>query len=124
MCEQAGKNENDECDGREKSMWHIGNRFAFCYQEFRIAADYVRPDLSCSRTLTQNHTLGFAWRIRIIAPPKPREFDEYSVAHFEVGRIYEVSSRLATLLILGGYAEPVNAAGEDLAEAADKPYKP
>lgn len=70
--------------------------------------------------MTQNHTSGLVWRIRITAPPKPREFDEYSVGHFEVGRIYEVSARLATLLILAGYAEPVNAAGDELAEAADK----
>ena len=71
--------------------------------------------------LKQNNTSGLVWRVRIIAAPKPREFDEYSVGHFEVGRVYEVSGRLASLLILAGYAEPVNGAGEDLAEAADKP---
>jgi hypothetical protein len=68
--------------------------------------------------LTQNHTSGIVWRVRIIAPPKAKDFDEYDVRRFEVGEVYEVSARLATLLVLGGYAEHVTS-GAVRAEAAD-----
>jgi hypothetical protein len=58
------------------------------------------------------------WRVRIIAPPRAKEFDEYDVRRFEVGEVYEVPARLASLLVLAGYAEPTT--GSARAEAADR----
>jgi len=68
--------------------------------------------------LSENYTSGIVWRVRITALPKPAEFDEYDVRRFRVGETYEVPSRLASLLILGGYAETT---GPARAEAADRP---
>ncbi len=58
-------------------------------------------------------------RIRITVQPDPDAFAEYDVQRFRVGDIYEVPVRLATLLIIAGYA--VSAAGvvHPAAEAAD-----
>jgi len=67
--------------------------------------------------LSENYTSGIVWRVRITALPKPSEFDEYDVRRFQVNEIYEVPARLASLLILGGYAESVGSAVR--AEAAD-----
>jgi hypothetical protein len=55
--------------------------------------------------LKENYTAEIVWRVRITAQPKPAEFDEYDVRHFRVGETYEVPGRLASLLILSGYAE-------------------
>lgn len=67
--------------------------------------------------MTVNHTSDYILRVRITALPDPAEFDEFEVAHFRVGQIYELPVRLATLLIISGYAE---SAGASLpAEAAD-----
>lgn len=64
------------------------------------------------------------WRIRIMLLPDPREFDEYDVRRFRVGETYEVPARLASLLILGGYAESTGTIVR--AEAADfnSPFLP
>jgi hypothetical protein len=69
--------------------------------------------------LTENRTPDVALRIRITAPPDPDAFAEYDIQRFRVGDVYEVPVRLATLLIISGYA--VSAAGVALpaAEAAD-----
>jgi hypothetical protein len=67
--------------------------------------------------LSENYTSGIVWRIRITSSPKPSEFDEYDVRRFRVGEIYEVPARLASLLILGGYAESTGSTIR--AEAAD-----
>jgi hypothetical protein len=67
--------------------------------------------------LSENHTTGIVWQVRITAAPKPSEFDEYDVRRFRVGEVYEVPARLASLLILGGYAE--NTGSTVRAEAAD-----
>ena len=57
-------------------------------------------------------------RIRIVATPREDLFDEYDVKRFRVGQIYQVPVRLASLLILAGFAE--SAGGTTLhAEAAD-----
>jgi hypothetical protein len=79
----------------------------------------VSGKLNRETTLTQNHTSGIVWRVRIIAPPKAKDFDEYDMRRFEVGQVYEVSARLASLLVLGGYAEHVTS-GVVRAEAADR----
>ena len=67
--------------------------------------------------MSENYTSGIVWRIRITAQPKPTEFDEYDVRRFRVGETYEVPARLASLLILGGYAETTGPLAR--AEAAD-----
>lgn len=69
--------------------------------------------------MSENYTSGIVWRVRITAPPKPSEFDEYDVRRFRVGEVYEVPARLASLLILGGYAESTGSTAR--AEAADRP---
>jgi hypothetical protein len=72
--------------------------------------------------VTEKHTSGVVWRVKIIAEPNPKEFDEYDVRRFRVGDTYEVSARLGTLLILGGYAE--TAGPFSVAEAADSGIPP
>ena len=46
-------------------------------------------------------------RIRIKKTPYSVELAEFDRRTFVVGEIIEVPARLATLLIVGGYAEPV-----------------
>ena len=70
--------------------------------------------------LSENYTSGIVWRVRITALPKPSEFDEYDVRRFRVGETYEVPARLASLLILGGYAETTGS--NQRSEAADRPF--
>ena len=57
-----------------------------------------------------------ALRIRFKSLPVPGEFDEFDLRPYRVGLTYELPMRLASLLILGGYAEQ---AGALRAEAAD-----
>jgi hypothetical protein len=68
--------------------------------------------------LTENRT-EVSLRIRIIAPPDLDAFAEYDVQRFRVGDIYEVPIRLATLLIISGYAVSAAGVGFPAAEAAD-----
>jgi hypothetical protein len=56
----------------------------------------------------ENHTPEFTLRIRLIAPPAPGEFDEFDLERFHVGQSYVVPSRLASLLIIAGYAELID----------------
>ena len=72
-------------------------------------------------SLSENYTSGIVWRVRITAPPRSSEFDEYDVKRFRVGETYEVPARLASLLILGGYAESTGSTIR--AEAADRSDK-
>jgi len=46
-------------------------------------------------------------RVRIKKTPDSVELAEFDRRTFVVGETVEVSARLATLLIVGGYAEPV-----------------
>jgi hypothetical protein len=46
-------------------------------------------------------------RIRITKTPNSLEIAEFDRRAFVVGETIEVPARLATLLIVGGYAEPV-----------------
>ena len=57
--------------------------------------------------------------------PARGEMDEYDLRRFRVGEVYDVSSQLASLLILSGHAEPVTSRFSP-AEAADygRPPKP
>jgi len=67
--------------------------------------------------MTENDTPEIALRIRIKSLPIPGEFDEFDLRPYRIGGTYELPLRLASLLILGGYAERAGSAA--LAEAAD-----
>jgi hypothetical protein len=54
----------------------------------------------------------------VTALPTPGEFDEFDLSHFRVGGIFVVPARLASMLIISGYAELVDA-HPARAEAAD-----
>ena len=69
--------------------------------------------------MSENYTSGIVWRVRITSLPKAADFDEYDVRRFRLGETYEVPARLASLLILGGYAESTGSVAR--AEAADRP---
>ena len=58
--------------------------------------------------LAKNNTLEFALRIRLRALPDPGEFDEFDLSHFRPGGTFVVPARLASLLIIAGYAEMVD----------------
>lgn len=58
-------------------------------------------------------------RIRITATPDSDMFAEYDVHRFRVGDVYEVPIRLATLLIISGYAESAVGIALPAAQAAD-----
>ena len=45
-------------------------------------------------------------RIRIKRVPPVSEFAEFSMPRFTSGEVYEVGPKLATVLIVAGYAEP------------------
>jgi hypothetical protein len=49
--------------------------------------------------------------------PTSGEFDEFHLEHYHVGQVYVLPARLASMLILAGYAEPVDS--QPRAEAAD-----
>ena len=70
--------------------------------------------------MTENHTPEFTLRIRLNELPRPGEFDEFDLSRFRTGEIYVVPSQLASLLIIGGYAEIVT--GTVRSEAADFGY--
>jgi len=67
--------------------------------------------------VTEKDTPEIALRIRIKSLPIPGEFDEFDLRPYRIGGTYELPLRLASLLILGGYAERAGSA--HLAEAAD-----
>jgi hypothetical protein len=67
--------------------------------------------------VTEKYTPEAALRIRIKSLPIPGEFDEFDLQPYRVGLTYELPMRLASLLILGGYAEQAGAPMR--AEAAD-----
>jgi len=57
-------------------------------------------------------------RIRIKTRPDADEFQEFGIEHFRIGESYDVSTRLATLLIIAGHADPIVSI-DSRAEAAD-----
>jgi hypothetical protein len=67
--------------------------------------------------VTEKHTPEVVLRIRIKSLPAAGEFDEFDLHLYRVGLTYELPMRLASLLILGGYAERAGTAMR--AEAAD-----
>ncbi len=58
--------------------------------------------------MTENHTPEFALRIRLKAMPNPGEFDEFDLSHFRPGQVFVVPARLASMLIISGYAELID----------------
>ena len=67
--------------------------------------------------MTEKHTPEVILRIRIKTLPAPGELDEFDLRLYRVGGTYELPMRLASLLILGGYAERAGTAVR--AQAAD-----
>jgi hypothetical protein len=61
--------------------------------------------LSSRFHLTRNNTPEFALWIRLKALPERGELDEFDLSHFRPGSIFVVPSRLASILIIAGYAE-------------------
>ena len=59
--------------------------------------------------LDKNHTPEFALRIRLKSLPQGGEFDEFDLSHFRPGGLFLVPAQLASLLIIAGYAELVDA---------------
>jgi hypothetical protein len=57
-------------------------------------------------------------RIRFLSLPRDGDFDEFDLRRFRAGEVYDVSTQLASLLIIAGYAELVSH-GHQIAEAAD-----
>jgi hypothetical protein len=68
--------------------------------------------------LTENDTPEFAMRIRVKALPTAGELDEFDLSHFHVGGTFVVPARLASILIIAGCADLVDA-HPARAEAAD-----
>ncbi len=40
--------------------------------------------------------------------PNPGEFDEFDLSHFRPGQVFVVPARLASMLIISGYAELID----------------
>ena len=68
--------------------------------------------------MTENYTTGALLRIRITSLPTDGEFDEFDLRRFRVGETYDVRTRLASLLIIAGYAQIISSPSMR-AEAAD-----
>jgi hypothetical protein len=67
--------------------------------------------------VTEKNTPEVVLRVRITSLPPANEFDEFDLSRFRVRDVYDLPLRLATLLIIGGFAE---SAGKTVhAEAAD-----
>ena len=56
-------------------------------------------------------------RIRILTLPRGGDFEEFDLRRYRAGEVYDVSTQLASFLIIAGYAEAVG--GLPQAEAAD-----
>jgi hypothetical protein len=78
----------------------------------------VFDELTYGFVLTQFNTTGTTMRIRLTGWPVDGDFDEFDLRQFRVGGVYDVPTRLASLLIIAGYAELVSF-GLHISEAAD-----
>jgi hypothetical protein len=47
-------------------------------------------------------------RVRIITPPTEESIDGMALTDFKVGSVYAVPAELATLIIVEGWAEPID----------------
>src|SRR5215208_5854062 len=103
---------------RPGSYWQRRSLFCFCLPSRSFHYQYVHHNLNSRPQLTENHTPEVFLRIRIIAVPRQDAFDKFDVRGFRVGQTYDVPVRLASLLVISGYAESAGALGSP-AEAAD-----
>jgi hypothetical protein len=46
-------------------------------------------------------------RIRLIAFPRTGELDEFDFQRFRIGGVYDLPPHFASILVIGGHAEPV-----------------
>jgi hypothetical protein len=77
----------------------------------------VSKELIHKGNVTKKNTPEVVLRVRITSLPPAGEFDEFDLRRYRVGDVYEIPLRLATLLIISGFAET---AGKSVhAEAAD-----
>jgi hypothetical protein len=60
-------------------------------------------------------------RIRLIAFPKLGELDEFDLRRFRVGEVYDLPVHLASVLLIGGYAEIAPTLMRDQAADSSKP---
>jgi hypothetical protein len=74
--------------------------------------------------VTEKYTPEVALRIRIKGLPAPGEFDEFDLRPYRVGLTYQLPMRLASLLILGGYAEQVGALRTEAADFGHISFSP
>jgi len=56
--------------------------------------------------------------IRIKSLPSNRELEEYDLRRFQIGERYDVQAQLASVLIIGGYAEPLSGGSLPARESA------
>jgi hypothetical protein len=67
-------------------------------------------------------------RIRLIALPKRGELDEFDFRRFHVGDLYDLPPQLASILLIGGYAELAPPLRRDTAadrgQSTSKPPEP
>ncbi len=68
--------------------------------------------------MTDNHAPEFALRIKLTSLLAHGEFDEFDLSHFRAGGTFVVPSRMASMLIISGYAELIDD-HPGRAEAAD-----
>ena len=60
------------------------------------------------KCLPENNTLEFALRIRLKALPCHGELEEFDLSHFRAGGTFVVPARMASMLIISGYAELID----------------
>ena len=52
-------------------------------------------------------------RVRMTALPRRGELDEFDLHRLHVGDVYDLPPRLASILLIGGYAEPATPVAPD-----------
>jgi hypothetical protein len=95
----------------------VGNHLALSSNKLKNRQKLVAVKVEHRLFVTEKDTPEIALRIRIKSLPMPGEFDEFDLRPYRIGGTYELPLRLASLLILGGYAE--RAGSSTLAQAAD-----
>jgi hypothetical protein len=60
-------------------------------------------------------------RVRLIALPKRGDLDEFDLRRFHVGDVYDLPPQLASILLIGGYAELAAPIRNDIAADANRP---
>ena len=93
----------------------------FCFSLPTIAPNWhvcVFAESRCGLHLIENDTSGTTIRIRLTAVPLGADFDEFDLRRFRVGEIYNVPTRLGSLLIIAGYAQLLTG-GHQISQAAD-----